>query len=113
MDFPTTKKPWGSFTTYKMNEVCTVKLLNINKGEELSLQHHGRREEFWKVIKGNPKIEIGEEVVEALEGDEFKIGNGVNHRISALSDDVVVLEISTGDFNEEDIVRIEDKYNRA
>ena len=113
MDFPTTKKPWGSFTTYKMNEVCTVKLLNIKKGEELSLQHHGKREEFWKVIKGNPKIEIGDEIVIAKEGDEFKVGISVNHRIGAPSDDVTILEISSGDFNEDDIVRVEDKYNRS
>jgi mannose-6-phosphate isomerase len=45
-------------------------------------------------------------------GDEFIVKPGENHRISAPTNDVVVLEISTGHFDEDDIVRLEDKYNR-
>jgi mannose-6-phosphate isomerase-like protein (cupin superfamily) len=113
MEIITTKKPWGSFTRFTNNELSTVKILHINKGEEFSLQHHTKREEFWKILKGNPKVTIGDKVDQATEGDEFFVEANVNHRISAEDDDVSVLEVSFGQFDEEDIVRIEDKYNRT
>ena len=113
MDPVTTKKPWGSFTRFTNNEVSTVKLLYINKREEFSLQYHTHREEFWKIIKGNPEIIIGNKTYNPKEGDEFFVEPNVKHRISARENDVVVLEISRGKFDENDIVRIEDKYNRV
>ena len=113
MKSTTTKRPWGSFTRFTNNEVSTVKLLYINKGEEFSLQYHTDREEFWKIIKGNPEIIIGDEKKYPHEGEEFIIAQHVNHRINAPTDDVVVLEISEGQFDENDIIRIEDKYNRV
>ncbi|MEQ1499757.1 MAG: phosphomannose isomerase type II C-terminal cupin domain [Parcubacteria group bacterium] len=108
----TTTRPWGSFTRYTLNESSTVKLINVKQGEQLSLQFHNNREEFWKVIKGNPEIVIGEETHIAKEGDEFFVGVTVKHRIGAPVDEVVILEIAKGEFDEEDIVRLEDKYNR-
>ncbi len=112
MNPETTKRPWGSFTRFTENEKSTVKLLYVNKGEQLSLQYHERREEFWRVIYGNPDIVIGEENFDAKEGQEFNVPIGAKHRISAPINDVVILEIATGDFDENDIVRLEDKYNR-
>jgi mannose-6-phosphate isomerase-like protein (cupin superfamily) len=109
----TTKRPWGSFTRFTNNEPSTVKILNINKGEEFSLQYHTHREEFWKIIKGNPTIIIGDKTEYPKEGDEFVIKTGTNHRVSAPVDDVTVLEISKGQFDEDDIVRLEDKYDRV
>lgn len=106
-------RPWGSFITFTKNEESTVKLLNIKDGEEFSLQYHKNREEFWKVISGKPKITIGEETFVAEEGSEFFVPKETKHRVSATSGDVVILEISRGHFDEEDIVRLEDKYNRV
>ncbi len=108
----TTKRPWGSFTRFTNNEPSTVKLLHVNKGEQLSLQYHEKREEFWKVIEGSPKIVVGEETFVAQVGDEFNVAIKVKHRISAPNDNVVILEISRGEFDEDDIVRLEDVYGR-
>lgn len=113
MNSTTTIKPWGSFISFTNNEASTVKLLYINKGEEFSLQHHLNRDEFWRVIKGNPKVIIGEKTIDSRESEEFFVPAGTNHRISAPVNDVVILEISKGLFDENDIVRIEDKYNRV
>ena len=112
MDSTTTKRPWGSFTRFTNNEPSTVKILHINKGEEFSLQYHTHREEFWRILSGHPEIIVGEEKNSPEPGAEFVISPHTNHRISAPVDDVVVLEISKGVFDEDDIVRIEDKYNR-
>src|SRR4051812_25842373 len=109
----TTKRPWGSFTRFTNNEPSTVKILHINKGEEFSLQYHTHRQEFWKIIKGSPEIIVGDKTEHPKEGDEFVIAPKTNHRISAPKDDVTVLEISKGEFDEDDIVRVEDKYGRT
>ena len=109
----TTKKPWGAFISFTQNELSTVKLLYVNKGEKISLQRHMHREEFWRVVGGNPEITIGDKIYSSHQDDEFVIPIKTNHRISAPMDNVVILEISKGEFDEEDIVRIEDKYNRV
>lgn len=113
MDSVTTNRPWGSFTRFTNNEKSTVKFLRINTGEQLSLQYHNKRKEFWKIIDGNPEITIGDKTTTAQKDDEFLVGIGEKHRIGAPTNNVVVLEISLGEFDEEDIVRLEDKYNRV
>ena len=111
---PTTEnKPWGSFREFVKNEAVTVKILFVKSGEVFSLQKHHFREEFWRVLSGQPDISIGDNTVKGKPGDEFKIPPETSHRIGAPIDDVEVLEISKGEFDENDIVRLEDKYGRA
>lgn len=105
-------KPWGAFEQYTHNENTTVKIIYINKGESLSLQYHNNRSEFWKILDGNPTITIGDNTIESKTNDEFIIEKGEEHRIEAKNDDVRFLEIAYGDFDEDDIVRLEDKYGR-
>jgi mannose-6-phosphate isomerase len=109
------KRPWGEFHQYTKGEPVTVKILFIHHGhgETLSLQYHNHRSEFWKILKGHPLVEIGDQAIEAKEGDEFFIDIGVQHRMSAPHDEVEFLEIARGEFDENDIVRLEDKYGRA
>ena len=108
------KKPWGFSRRFTVNRPSTVKVLHIEAGEEFSLQDHEHRSEFWRVLKGEPIITIGEAEVTAKEGDEFKIPAKTHHRIAAPKDgDVDMLEISLGKFDEGDSERIEDKYGRA
>lgn len=109
----TTEKPWGSFRRFTLNELSTVKVLHVRAGEEFSLQHHGHRAEFWRVLKGSPSITIGDATVIAKEGDEFTVPAKTNHRIAAEGSDAEILEISLGEFDEGDIERVEDKYGRA
>ena len=108
----TEKRPWGGFREFVKNEAVTVKILFIKKGEVFSLQKHHHRGEFWRVLIGNPDITIGDETIRAKVGDEFEIPLETNHRIQASVDDVEVLEISKGKFDEDDIIRIKDKYGR-
>ncbi len=113
-DYPfTVTRPWGEFRQFNKGEPSTVKVIFIKKGESLSLQHHHLRQEFWKILSGTPQISIGDKVIGAKKGDEFFVGKEVDHRMSAPNDDVEVLEISTGEFDENDIVRTEDNYGRA
>lgn len=108
------KKPWGQFDQFTRSEVVTVKVLFINPHNSLSLQYHNHRDEFWRVLSGHPILTIGENKINAKPGDEFRISKLEKHRMEATDDFVQILEISYDDnFDEEDIVRLEDKYGRV
>ena len=107
------QRPWGMFRLFVKNTPSTVKFIAINNGGILSLQYHQKRDEFWRILSGHPKVEIDGVVTIAQKGDEFTIPATKPHRISAPTDDVEFIEIATGEFfDEEDIVRIEDSYGR-
>jgi len=106
------KRPWGKFERFCLNELCTVKLIFITPGEEISLQSHNNRDEFWRVIRGKGEITIGHEIKEAKRNDEFFINRKVEHRVKAGEKGIEILEISFGEFKEEDEIRLEDKYKR-
>lgn len=106
------KRPWGRFERFCHNELCTVKLIFIEPGEELSLQKHNNRSEFWRVICGEGEITVGDEIKKAERGDEFFIEKNIAHKAKAGEKALEILEISFGNFDEEDEVRLNDKYNR-
>jgi len=112
MKSTTNIRPWGSFIEFTKNKPSTVKILVVAPGEEFSLQYHQNREEFWRVLEGTPVVIVGDEEFSAKEGDEFFVGKNKKHRISAGDTEVRVLEISFGEFDENDIIRVEDKYGR-
>ncbi len=105
------KRPWGVFKQFVLNEKCTVKILEVKKNEELSLQKHKHRSENWYFITSG-YVQLDKKVKKIKEGELVKIGKNVAHRIIAKENDVKVLEISLGTFNEHDEIRLEDKYNR-
>ncbi|MDD5318636.1 MAG: phosphomannose isomerase type II C-terminal cupin domain [Candidatus Pacebacteria bacterium] len=105
-------KPWGNFTQYTLNTPSTVKIILVEKGQSTSLQFHKHRDEFWKVLKGEAILTIGNEIHQAKVGEEFFITAETIHRIEAGNTDVELLEISFGTFDEEDITRLKDNYGR-
>ncbi len=107
------ERPWGAFEQFTHNEPSTVKLIHVSPTGRLSLQRHQKRDEFWRVVSGSPRITIGDIVTIANVGDEFSIPKGTIHRIESPDSASVILEIATGDFDESDIERLEDTYGRA
>ena len=106
------ERPWGSFETFALNIPCTVKILTVKAGEAFSLQYHHKREEYWRVLSGSGEIRVGEETFAAHPGDSFSIPQGALHRATGGSEDMTILEVATGEFDENDIVRTEDRYGR-
>ncbi len=107
------ERPWGRFERFTENQRSTVKILHLNPNSSLSLQYHNTREEFWKVIEGSATFTIGSTKVEGKAGDEFHVPLRAQHRIETNASAVKVLEISIGEFREDDVVRIEDIYKRV
>lgn len=109
----TVEKPWGKFEQFTHDEVSTVKIITVSLGGSLSLQKHQNRTEFWRVLSGHPLITVGDNVVHGNPGEEFFIEKTEAHRLEAPDDEVQILEIAHGIFDETDIVRLEDKYGRS
>jgi len=107
------ERPWGSFRKFTDNVLSTVKILTLNPNEELSLQSHHKREEFWRVISGDGVFEVGDKKNIVETGSEQYIPVKTKHKISAGIEGIEILEISLGEFDEGDIVRYEDKYGRV
>ena len=106
-------RPWGKFERYVKNEKCTVKILYVNLNSRTSLQMHKNRDEFWKVLEGFAEVELGDRVFSASKGDIIQISKNLKHRVSTKDSPCVIMEISLGEFNENDIERLEDDYDRS
>ncbi len=106
-------RPWGRFEKFHENKSCTVKLIYVNANSRLSLQYHKKRSEFWKVIKGTAMVEIDEKTIILEEGETITIPRQARHRVLARESECIILEIAYGRFDENDIVRIEDDYQRV
>lgn len=105
-------RPWGFFDEFIQNKPCTVKLITVHPHESLSLQYHHHRSEFWVIVSGGGVVTIGDTQREVGVGDKCEIAQGQSHRVEAGSSGLMFLEIAIGEFDEDDIVRIEDKYGR-
>ena len=137
-----TRRPWGYFDVYAENEICTSKILFIKQGESLSMQYHFRRDQFYYILDNGFTIEYSKKPVEqkmidcpndderityfeeflkknmvtrkANEGDMFGFHRRVIHRAAydGPRKHGRLLDMAFGVNDEEDIVRILDKYGR-
>lgn len=106
-------RPWGRFARYTRNEQTTVKLITVEPCQQLSLQRHANRDELWVVLDDGLMVRVGDEETRASEGDEFFIPRGTLHRVWSQERRGRFVEVCFGDFDEEDIERVEDAYGRA
>lgn len=119
MDKPKTlhvDKPWGSFDQFALNEPCTVKILTCDPGQKLSLQKHRLRNELWVALDEGVVIELDGRVLTPDRNTQTWLPAGSVHRLSCASQTphpVRVMEISFGQFDENDIERLEDVYGRS
>ena len=106
-------RPWGAFDRFTRGEPSTVKVIAIKPGQRFSLQYHNKRSEFWHILAGTGVVSIDGEEHVAKAHDEFEIPVGAKHRAAAGEQGLRILEIALGDFDENDIVRLEDDYGRT
>ena len=108
------ERPWGRF--YVIHDQLTYKLkrIEVDPGGRLSYQYHNKRSEAWTIVKGIGSITLDGKTKDYKEGETILIPKGAKHRIENKSNEMIVfIEVQTGlYFGEDDIVRIEDDYNR-
>lgn len=104
------EKPWGYEQIIEQNENYVVKKLCMKKGERCSLQKHIFKMETILVLDGTLTITIDGHDEDYSNYNYISIPPNTTHRMSAKSGDVLYLECSTNHLD--DVVRIEDDYNR-
>ena len=107
-------RPWGMYEVLLDSNECKVKEITVDPGQKLSYQYHIKRREQWTVTKGTLTIVLDDEKVFRETGESISIPLGARHRAWNETDEpVTFIEVQTGTyFGEDDIVRIEDDYNR-
>ncbi len=108
------ERPWGRFFVLQDEPNYKLKRIEVDPGGRLSYQYHLKRSEAWTIVEGTGIITLDGVDKEYSKGQTILIPQGIKHRIENRSDHkVVFIEVQTGSyFGEDDIVRIEDDYNR-
>ncbi len=106
-------RPWGEFRQLTHNSISTIKVHHIKPNQKNSWQSHTKRAEFWHIISGSGIIRVDDKEYKVGPGDEHIAEVGAKHRWIAGGDGLVLVEVATGDFDEEDITRYEDDYGRV
>ncbi len=107
-------KPWGKYQILYEDDSCKVKKITINPQQRLSYQYHTKRQERWVVTNGILTIILDDVKYNKIPGQGVLIPLGSKHRAWNETDEIVeFIEVQNGSyFGEDDIVRVEDDYNR-
>ncbi len=107
-------RPWGNYEQLDNGDGYQVKRIIIKPAGVLSLQKHKHRAEHWVVVQGTPEITIDDKVQTLKPNQSIYIPLGSVHRLANRTlEPVVIIEVQTGDYlGEDDIIRLEDDYNR-
>jgi mannose-1-phosphate guanylyltransferase/mannose-6-phosphate isomerase len=107
------ERPWGSFRQFAHNRRCTVSLMTVLPGQRLSLQAHQGRAELWVVIDDGAVVQVGDEQRVCRAGEEIWISRNQKHRLSSCKNKPIrVLEVAFGEWQQADIKRFADDYER-
>lgn len=107
------QKPWGSFRRFTHNQMSTLKIITVNPGQSLSLQLHCNRDELWVILDPGLQVTVGERTWKPEPCEEIYIPRQTHHRATGVGlRPSRWLEIALGEFDERDIVRLEDRYGR-
>jgi mannose-6-phosphate isomerase-like protein (cupin superfamily) len=107
-------KPWGHELIWAHTDRYVGKILVIETGKRLSLQHHELKDEWIHVLSGRLRLTIANDAG-AIEERELGPGEGSHvpvfrtHRYEAI-ETCTVIEVSTPELH--DVVRIEDDFGR-
>ena len=108
------EKPWGHEEIWAWTDRYVGKLLVIETGKRLSLQHHEVKDEWVYVLEGRLLLTLENEAGE-VQQRELGPGEGAHvatrrvHRYEAL-ETCRLIEVSTPELD--DVVRLEDDFGR-
>ena len=110
----TAHRPWGTYTILEESNRYKIKRIVVKPGKRLSLQKHLHRNEHWIVVSGSATVTVGDETRLVRANESTYIPMGVLHRLeNAGKIDLVLIEAQVGEYlGEDDIIRVDDDYNR-
>lgn len=107
-------RPWGTYEVLVDTEGYKVKRIVVKPNGRLSLQKHFHRNEHWIVVTGTATVTVDQETKLVRPNESTYIKMGQVHRLENYGKiDLVMIEVQVGEYTgEDDIVRIEDIYQR-
>ncbi|MGD0282923.1 MAG: mannose-1-phosphate guanylyltransferase/mannose-6-phosphate isomerase [Dissulfurispiraceae bacterium] len=110
----TTYRPWGSYTILEDGHRYKIKRIVVNPNEKLSLQMHYHRSEHWVVVKGAARVTVGDKEMYIHENESAYVPKSTMHRLENPGKvPLEIIEVQNGEYvGEDDIIRMEDKYDR-
>ena len=107
-------RPWGTYEVLIDEDNYKLKRIVVKPGKRLSLQKHFHRNEHWIVVSGTAKVQVGTQEYLVRPNESTYIKMGEIHRLSNPGKiPVVLIEAQVGEYTgEDDIIRIEDDYER-
>ena len=108
-------RPWGEFYVIADEKNYKIKRIEVNIGARLSYQYHLGRSELWLIIKGSALVTIDEVEKIYNVGESITIPAKSKHRVENCSNEkLVFIEVQHGEyFDENDIIRLKDDFNRV
>ena len=115
MSLEKTVRPWGMYEKFYQENGVWVKRVEVKPACRLSLQKHQHRSEKWVFVHGAGIATIDQKEISVLPGSVVDIPLGAVHRIANTgNENLVFIEVATGNIlTEEDIIRLQDDYNRT
>ena len=108
-------RPWGTYTVLEDTAGYKIKRIEVKPGKRLSLQKHFHRNEHWIVVSGTATVTVGDKKIYVRPNESTYIKMGEIHRLENEGKiPVVMIEVQVGEYTgEDDIIRIEDDFNRS
>ncbi|APL60394.1 mannose-1-phosphate guanyltransferase [Escherichia coli] len=108
-------RPWGKYDSIDAGKRYQVKRITVNPGEGLSVQMHHHRAEYWVVVAGTAKVTIDGYIKLLGENESVYIPLGATHCLENPGKiPLDLIEVRSGSYLEEDdIVRLQDRYGRV
>ena len=107
-------RPWGSYFVLEDAETHKVKRIEVKPKGRLSYQYHYKRSEVWTMVKGEAIVTLDGKRIPLNAGEVIEIPREAKHRIMNIGEETLIfVEVQLGTyFGEDDIIRLEDDYNR-
>lgn len=110
----TVHRPWGNYTVLEEGDRYKIKRIVVNPGAKLSHQLHHHRSEHWVVVTGTARVTNGDREYDVHINESTYIPMSTKHRLENRGKvPLQIIEVQNGEYlGEDDIVRLEDDYNR-
>jgi len=107
-------RPWGKFENILVSKKFKIKKITVNPKSRLSKQFHNFRSEHWFITEGKANVFKDGEIKKLKKGQSIDIPKKSVHFIENYTHKILTfIEIQMGEyFGEDDIIRIEDIYER-
>jgi mannose-1-phosphate guanylyltransferase / mannose-6-phosphate isomerase len=107
-------RPWGYYQSVDQGSRYQVKRIVVRPNGCLSLQKHRHRAEHWVVVRGAAEVTLNGKIEHLHENESIYLPIGSTHRLANPGKiDLELIEVQTGSyFGEDDIVRLDDVYDR-